>query len=366
MRNLPPGKAAPDLYEQQFATKLDACRQEFADFYSAEFDAYRSDCKHYRMRAEFRIWHNDSGAHYVMFEPGQNKQPIIINDFDIASETIYKTMQPLLSHINQHAELNKRLFQIEFLSSLKGELLVSLIYHRALGDDWLNLARELESTFNLRVIGRSRKQKVVVSQDWISETLNLDCGTFVYQQVETGFTQPNAGVNQHMLNWAVKHSSSVGGDLLELYCGNANFTIPLSTNFDKVLATELAKISTRSALHNIAENQRNNIQLARLSAEEATEALTGVREFRRLKEIDLNSYNFSTIFVDPPRAGIDDDTLAFMSRFNNIIYISCNPVTLRANLGKLDASHVVERMALFDQFPYTEHRECGAILKKRN
>lgn len=80
----------------------------------------------------------------------------------------------------------------------------------------------------------------------------------------------------------------------------------------------------------------------RLSAEEFTEAYLGKREFRRLQEqgIVLADYRFSTIFIDPPRAGVDEETLKLVAQFDNIIYISCNPITLRANLAVLNRTRI--------------------------
>jgi len=51
--------------------------------------------------------------------------------------------------------------------------------------------------------------------------------------------------------------------------------------------------------------------------------------------------------------------------FGRIVYISCNPQTLRENLAALAATHDIERFALFDQFPYTRHLECGVTLQRR-
>ena len=106
--------------------------------------------------------------------------------------------------------------------------------------------------------------------------------------------------------------------------------------------------------------------MCRLSSEEITQALNKSREFRRLKQqnIELDNFNFSTVFVDPPRAGLDDDTLKLVSRFDNIIYVSCNPSTLAENLELLTKTHGVIRTAMFDQFPYTHHIETGVVLTK--
>jgi len=133
------------------------------------------------------------------------------------------------------------------------------------------------------------------------------------------------------------------------------------------LATEVSKTSVQAAQWNIEANGADNIRIARLSAEEFTEAFNGSREFRRLQEqqIDLAEYGFSTVFVDPPRAGVDDDTLKLLARFERIIYISCNPETLAANLHTLSQTHRIRACALFDQFPFTPHIESGVVLVRK-
>lgn len=60
------------------------------------------------------------------------------------------------------------------------------------------------------------------------------------RQVEGAFSQPNGGMCQQMLNWAVGATRGAGGDLLELYCGNGNFTLPLAQNFGQVGAVRAA------------------------------------------------------------------------------------------------------------------------------
>lgn len=359
------GQADPTIYAEQLAKKETLTKEEFAPFYCGEIDVYASPASHFRMRAEFKIWHEDGTASFAMFEPGEYKKPFKITDFSIGAEAITSRMPPLIEAVNQSETLRRKLFQVEFLTSLNGECLITLIYHKPLDDQWEGEARELQNSLNCRIIGRSRKQKVVLADDFITETMNLNNGVYTYQQVETGFTQPNAHVCAAMLNWAVEQTKDSSGDLLELYCGNGNFTLPLSKNFTKVLATEVSKTSVNSALYNIQQNNISNIHVARLSSEEFTQAQNKVREFRRLKDTPLDDYNFSTVFVDPPRAGLDQDTCSMISQFDTILYISCNPATLKQNLETLCSTHTVERLALFDQFPYTEHRECGALLRKK-
>jgi len=70
------------------------------------------------------------------------------------------------------------------------------------------------------------------------------------------------------------------------------------------------------------------------------------------------------VLVDPPRSGLDPDSTELVSRFQKIIYISCNPETLKENLTQLSKTHKIDRFALFDQFPYTHHVEVGMVLSR--
>ena len=239
-----------------------------------------------------------------------------------------------------------------------------MIYHRQLDDQWQQVAEQLQSTFNIKVIGRSRKQKVVLCDDFVTETLEVNQRQYSYQQVEASFTQPNAQVNQKMLTWAANCLSEISGDLVELYCGNGNFTAVLAQYFDKVLATAISKVSVNSANTNFAANKIDNVTIARLSSEEFTQALNRERAFRRLADIDLDSFNFSTIFVDPPRAGLDAGTERLVTQMDNLLYISCNPDTLAENLKHITKTHKIVKAALFDQFPWTHHIESGVYLQR--
>lgn len=355
-------------YQQQLDAKVARISAQFAEYNPPALQVFASPEHNYRMRAEFRIWHIEDDLFYAMFERSEDKQKKVIrvDEFPIADRSINLLMPKLLAALKADPVLSARLFEVHFLATLSGEMLVSLLYHRKLEQDWELAAKNLAAELNIKLIGRSRGQKFVLSDEYVVEQLQVFERTYTYKQIESSFTQPNAQVCQKMLEWACTVAEHSEQDLLELYCGNGNFTLPLSTRFRRVLATELAKSSVYAAQWNIEQNQIENIQVARLSAEEFTQAYNGEREFRRLQEanIDLASYDFDTVFVDPPRAGIDDDTLKLLQRFKRIIYISCNPDTLHDNLKTLCQSHKVTQFALFDQFPYTHHVESGVLLEK--
>jgi len=356
----------PDDYSAQFEQKQTELLNLLAKYDLPPLEAFASPPLHYRLRAEFKIWHDGDESHFAVFDQGAGNPPTFLTDFPTAAEPINRLMVELKAAIEQSDILRHKLFQVEFLSTLAGDMLVTFVYHKPLTDQWEQQARQLSDSLNIKIIGRSRKQKLVLSDDYVTEAFTIADQVFSYQQVEGCFSQPNGNICESMLNWAYDVTGDCSGDLLELYCGNGNFTLPLARHFDKVLATEISKRLTAAAQLNCNANNIDNVVFARMAAEDISSAMAGVREFRRLKDIDLSDYQFSTIFVDPPRAGLDNQTIELVKTFDRILYISCNPVTQADNLAALYPTHEIKRLAFFDQFPYTSHMECGMLLQKRS
>ncbi|QSX41036.1 tRNA (uridine(54)-C5)-methyltransferase TrmA [Shewanella cyperi] len=358
----------PRQYDAQLADKSQSLTEAFAEFTPPALEVFASEPAHYRMRSEFRVWHDGDDLYYYMFDNAL-QQKVRCDQYLPAGTLINQMMQELMAHLRPNPVLRHKLFQVDFLSTLSGEILVSLLYHRQLGDDWLEQAKALKAAlsdrFKVDIIGRARKQKLILDRDFVVETLDVNGRQYHYKQIENSFTQPNAKVAVKMLEWAIDATQNSQGDLLELYCGNGNFSIALAQNFQRVLATELAKPSVDAAQYNIAINNIANLDIIRMSAEDFTLAMQGGKSFKRLEGIDLQSYDCNTIFVDPPRAGLDAETVKLVQGYERILYISCNPETLKDNLAVLSQTHEITRFALFDQFPYTHHTEAGVLLERR-
>ncbi|WP_369789235.1 tRNA (uridine(54)-C5)-methyltransferase TrmA [Rouxiella sp. WC2420] len=357
-----------EQYDDQLAEKTARLTALMTPFNAPAAEVFRSPVSHYRMRAEFRVWHDEGDLYHIMFDQ-QTKARIRVDQFPAASELINRLMPVLLAAVKAEPALRHKLFQIDYLSTRSGKLIASLLYHRKLDDVWQQAATALrdqlrQDGFDIQLIGRAAKTKIMLDQDYVDEVLPVAGREMIYRQVENSFTQPNAAMNIHMLEWALGVTEGSKGDLLELYCGNGNFSMALARNFNRVLATEIAKPSVAAAQFNIAANNVDNVQIIRMAAEDFTQAMNGVREFRRLEGVDLKGYQCETIFVDPPRSGLDDETVKMVQGYSRILYISCNPETLCANLETLQQTHRVTRLALFDQFPYTHHMECGVLLER--
>ena len=359
--------ARPAHYDELLEKKVRDLLPGFAALGLAPSKVHSSPPTGFRLRAEFRMWHEGNALDYVMFNPEDPKQPIAITHFDIAAEPIQRLMPILKETLAATPALRRKLFQVEFLSTLSGDMLVSLIYHRKLDEQWHSAAEALSRQLNVAIVGRSRGQKCVIDRDWVDECLHIKDQPWHYRQPEQAFTQPNGYINQRMIEWAIGHAAGSSGDLLELYCGIGNFTLPLAAHFERVIATELSKVATRAAEHNRVRNNVDNVEFARMSAEDMSDAMAGIRPFRRLAHLQqpLKDYRLDTLLVDPPRAGLDAMTLQLAQGFQRVIYISCNPTTLQANLKHLSETHRVTDLVFFDQFPYTHHMECGAMLVRK-
>ncbi len=271
--------------------------------------------------------------------------------------------------------LEHRLYAINLLANTQDDCIITFIYHKMLDSTWQEEAKKLLKVLNIShnsgIIGISKGQKIIINTKTITQSTTINYPFITNHQIHLSylagtFCQPNPFINQKMLQYIIDcillHPRE---DLLELYCGSGNFTIALAPLFKKVFATEVVKTALGMVSQNAKQNHISNITCARLSGKETIEALDFKRDFFRLKNINLKDFNFSHILVDPPRSGINNiEMLEFMSRFNYILYISCNPHSLKQDLIFLNKTHKIIHSAIFDQFPHTKHLESAMILQK--
>jgi len=362
---MPLQSITPADYTALLADKVSQFKLSFAPLGAGTPEVFASSPLHFRLRAEFRMLHDKGRVDYAMFAAADPKTPVAIDDFPPGDAAICELMPRLRERLQASNTLKDGLYQVNFLATLSGEMLVTLIYHHSLGKRWEAAAQGLAEELKVQLVGRSRGQKVVIERDWLLEEFELNGRQLRYQQIEGSFTQPNGGLNRQMLAWACQQAAGLGGDLLELYCGNGNFTIALAPLFERVLATEVNTASVNAAQYNLEANAIDNVIVARLASEDLSAALSGQPTRAKLPDVDFSAYRFSTLFVDPPRAGLDAQTLALAAGFEHILYISCNPQSLQENIAALQASHEITACALFDQFPYTHHLESGLLLTRR-
>jgi 23S rRNA (uracil1939-C5)-methyltransferase len=169
------------------------------------------------------------------------------------------------------------------------------------------------------------------------------------------FSQVNGAQNIALLG-LVRRLGSLRGDehLLDLYCGNGNFSLPLAGSVATVTGLEGNPDSIAAALDNCRMNGVSNAEYL------CGDAVEGVARL-----VD-NGRRFDTIILDPPRSGAAE-LVPGLGRLkpDRIIYISCDPSTLGRDCGLLaDHGYRVVESVPVDMFPQTYHLESVTLLQK--
>ncbi|MDP3790951.1 MAG: 23S rRNA (uracil(1939)-C(5))-methyltransferase RlmD [Candidatus Omnitrophota bacterium] len=151
----------------------------------------------------------------------------------------------------------------------------------------------------------------------------------------------------------VKHN---GRQALDMCCGAGGITLQVADNFDKVVGVDISAQNIEDAITNAKINKIENLEFI---CDDAQNFL--------LNSVALKSAQaFSTIILDPPRAGLSKKAREAVcsSGVENVVYVSCNPVNLAEDLKTLTAAYNIEKMIPVDMFPHTRHVEVVAILKR--
>ena len=123
-------------------------------------EVHESARSNFRMRAEFRVWHEGDASFLAMFDSDDPKTPVEVPQFPMGSEKINELMPALLAEIQASETLRKKLFQVNFLTTVKGEAMISMLYHKRLNEEWEAEAEAMRARLGVSIVGRSRKQKV--------------------------------------------------------------------------------------------------------------------------------------------------------------------------------------------------------------
>jgi len=162
------------------------------------------------------------------------------------------------------------------------------------------------------------------------------------------------------LNWLCRQVQRIQGSgrskLIEMHCGAGTNTVVLAPFFEEVIAVEINRVLVDAAKENFSANGIRNVRLVRAAGADAVRASQDSGE--------LSAASAPVVLVDPPRAGLDPLTRKWVAGFEHVLYISCNPDALAADL-RLLPSHEALSFAVFDMFPYTSHAECAVHLKRK-
>lgn len=199
----------------------------------------------------------------------------------------------------------------------------------------------------------SIEEKLNIQPDLNEEKISL---TFAVSP--SAFFQPNTKQAERLYSIALQLLEIPKGSVVyDLYCGTGTLGICTAKHAKQVIGIEISPESSLDARTNATANGLKNVTILTGSVRDV---ITQIREEQ--------SYPLpNIIMVDPPRAGLDDETIRHLIDFNpeKILYISCNPATQVENIIELKkAGYQIEAIQPVDQFPHTIHIENIVVLKR--
>jgi 23S rRNA (uracil1939-C5)-methyltransferase len=170
------------------------------------------------------------------------------------------------------------------------------------------------------------------------------------------FVQVNAEVNTRLVARALELLAPDGADeVLDLFCGIGNFTLPLARRCRRVLGLEGDAGLVARATANAAANAVANVDFALCDLADPAQVRA------RARAADL-------VLLDPPRSGAEATLRGLdLARTQRIVYVSCNPVTLARDAGILvnEREYRLCAAGVIDMFPHTAHVESLAVFERR-
>ena len=176
---------------------------------------------------------------------------------------------------------------------------------------------------------------------------NID--DYIYKISPDAFFQINNEVTKKLYD-KIKYYVGYNKKIIDLYCGTGSIGIYISKN-NQVIGIEINKSAIEDANCN---KEINNINYIDFICDDSSNFIKHIK------------FNPDIIIVDPPRNGLNKKTLENIIRLipNNIIYVSCNPITLVRDLKILKVKYDIIEITPFDMFPNTKHIETVCILNK--
>ena len=179
-------------------------------------------------------------------------------------------------------------------------------------------------------------------------------GKYTFKISPMSFYQTNPTQTGVLYQMAIDFANLTGKEIaLDLYCGIGTIGIFASKKVKKVYGIEIIEEAILDAKENAKLNKIENIEF-----------LCGNVE-TTLEELIDKSGKPDIVFVDPPRRGLDQNTINNLIKVepSKLIYISCNPATMVRDLKLLEQKYEITKIQPVDMFPYTSHVECVAVLQ---
>lgn len=203
--------------------------------------------------------------------------------------------------------------------------------------------------------------RVLKGKDFICEKILLSSPSgekereVVFKLSPQSFFQTNTLTAQKMYSRVRALVKKISPKIIyDLYGGAGSFSLSCADLCEKSLCVESVAPAIYNGIENAKLNGVSNVQFF----------CAKVEDFVKQQPIEKKD---ALIILDPPRAGMHPKAAKAVadSGVRNVLYISCNPVTLAADLKILTQNYAVQDVEAFDFFPHTDHIETLVQLQRK-
>ena len=297
-------------------------------------DVCSFNSSNYRNKVVLRVEGNRIG----FYEPKSNtiidvKECMICDD--LINETLFK-IRDFINYYKSHG------IEEVMIRVARDEVMV---YLSSLNKRWYPyFIKRLNNVASIYV-----RDELIYGVDSINQKIN----DLVFDISPKSFFQINPKTAEKMFEYALKNieDQNVCADL---YSGTGTIALSLAKKSRRVIAIESNESAVEDAKENMVLNGLDNIEFKLGRVEDLIDEL-----------IELN---IDTLVLDPPRTGSDKRSLRALLKIKpkNIIYISCNPVTLARDYNVIRNLYDIKDIQPFDMFPNTHHVETVMVLEKKD
>ena len=320
-------------------------------------------CHGYRNKAQYPVSRKKGRAYAGFFKAGTHE--VVENDrCRILPDVTDAVKDAVMDYVNYYRVsvydevAHKGLLRHIYVrrGAVSGQVLVCLVCNGDKLPKVPELLKRLEKIpgFTTLVLSVNTKKGNAVLGDkfitlhgpgYIEDTL---CG-LTFRLSPRSFYQVNHGQAQRLYEAAIAQAEITKEDLvLDLYCGVGTITLAMASAAGKVIGVEVIEQAVEDARDNA---KRNGIENAEFFCGDAGAAAL---------ELEKQGTRPDVVVVDPPRKGLNADTIEALSRMQprRIVYVSCDPATLARDVALLkEKGYRLKNAMACDLFPRCAHVE---------
>ncbi len=277
---------------------------------------------------------------------------------EVLHPTIASLIKPLSDMISQFS-IKDKLPQVECSVAENATALIFRVLAEPSEEDIDKLA-EFAEQYSVRVYLQPKGPSTVapLNNEIFEPPLNYSLPPFGIKMefLPIDFIQVHNEINQKMVQQAIEwlHLED-SQNILDLFCGLGNFSLPVAKHVSSVLGLEGDKELVERARHNAYINNLNNVEFKKEDL------------FKADNKCAWLAKKWDAVIIDPPRAGAKE-VVGLISKINpsKILYISCHPGTLARDADVLvnTLGYRMEKMNVLNMFPHTGHVETMALFVK--